>query len=79
MHQLPSRQLCAYLSLRGRRHTVSRDLYFLMNRVESARLAPVISLNSEIICVSRCLFAFVDWGLAYDRDTVRGTYHGEGP
>ena len=43
-----------------------------MNRVESARFAPVISLNSEIICVSRCLFAFVDWALAYDRRLCGG-------
>ena len=64
MHQSPSYQLIILPTSKGERHTVSRDLYFLMNRVESARFAPVISLNSEIICVSRCLFAFVDCALA---------------
>ena len=64
--------------MRAGGYTVSRDLYFLMNRVESARFAPVISLNSEIICVSRCLFAFVDWALGYYNIMVCRTYHGGG-
>jgi len=69
MHQLPFYQLIPYLEER-RRHTVSRDLYFLTNRVESATFAPVISLNSAIICVSRCLFAFVDCHSAWYRVLV---------
>jgi len=62
MHRAPSCQLHVNQGKGG--HTVSSDLYFLMNLVESAKFIPVISLNSDIICVSRCLFAFVDYSSA---------------